>query len=398
MRASPALLALTVALALAIPVRAQPARPAPSTTASAAPQEPGDVLFAQADFAAASSAYARALAANSADVPAHVGLARIALYHNDLDVAETHARAIVQADPANPRGPGLLAAVAQRRAGGSDYRVEFAGSETAVPFLRVDPVPELTAMVNGRPARLLLDTGGTGLDLGGAFATSIGLATHAAGEGVFAGGRRAEVRVGHVDVLQLGAATIRSLPVSVLDGLPPGLDGVLGTNVLYQFLSTIDYTGARLTLRPKSDSDAFEKAAVARNDAIVPMLLVPDHFIFARARVGHAPEALFNIDTGGGGIGVQLTKASLDAAGITPDASRGQSFGGGGGQSRVLPFVADVALGTKTIRATPGVYFPDGDQYGIFPFAVAGTISHEFFKHGALTFDFAAMKLIYSTV
>jgi hypothetical protein len=51
---------------------------------------------------------------------------------------------------------------------------------------------------------------------------------------------------------------------------------------------------------------------------------------------------------------------------------------------------------SKTIRATPGTYFPDGDQYGIFPFAVAGTISHEFLKQGAVTFDFAAMKLIYA--
>jgi len=77
---------------------------------------------------------------------------------------------------------------------------------------------------------------------------------------------------------------------------------------------------------------------------------------------------------------------------------------GGPGLDLGAAFAKSIGLATqsggqgvsKTIRATPGTYFPDGDQYGIFPFAVAGTISHEFLKHGAVTFDFAAMKLIYA--
>ncbi len=82
-----------------------------------------------------------------------------------------------------------------------------------------------------------------------------------------------------------------TLPASVPGELPPGIAGVIGTRVLYQFLATIDYPHG---------------------------LLVPDHFIFVRARIGSAPEALFNVDTGGGGIGVQATKVQLDAAAIVP--------------------------------------------------------------------------------
>jgi hypothetical protein len=185
------------------------------------------------------------------------------------------------------------------------------------------------------------------------------------------------------------------LPVSVLDQIPPEVDGVLGTSVLYDFLSTIDYAHRRLILRPKSASAAFERAAAARGATIVPMLLVPDHFIFVRARAGAGPEALYNVDTGGGGIGVQLTKASLDAAGIVPDATHPGDFHGGGGDAHAIPFVADVTLGERTFRGLPGLYFDAGDQYGIFPFAVAGTLSHELFKRGALTFDFTAMRLVF---
>jgi len=188
---------------------------------------------------------------------------------------------------------------------------------------------------------------------------------------------------------------VRSLPVSVLDQLPPDVDGVLGTNVLYEFLSTIDYRHRRLILRPKSESAAFERAAAAREATIVPMLLAPDHFIFVRARAGKGPEAFYNVDTGGGGIGVQLTKTSLDAADIVPNATHPGSFHGGGGDAHAIPFLADVTLGERTWRGLPGLYFDNGDQYGIFPFAVAGTLSYELFKRGALTFDFTAMRLVF---
>jgi hypothetical protein len=201
--------------------------------------------------------------------------------------------------------------------------------------------------------------------------------------------------MGHVDELRLGGASIRSIPIHVPPQIPPGVDGVLGTNILYRFLSTIDYTNRRLVLRPKSASKAFLEAAAARGAIVVPMLLAPNHFIFCRARVANAPAALFNVDTGGPGIGVDLTKAELAAAGISPDASHPLTFVGGGGPTRAFPFVTDVTLGARTFRDVPGVYLPDGERTTIFPFAVAGTISQELFRRGALTFDFAAMKLVF---
>jgi hypothetical protein len=51
-------------------------------------------------------------------------------------------------------------------------------------------------------------------------------------------------------------------------------------------------------------------------------------------------------------------------------------------------------LGSMTVDKVPGSYTPNGDQYGIFPFEVAGTLSHMFFRHSRVTFDFEAMRLI----
>jgi hypothetical protein len=368
--------------------------------AAGAPIDPGgsvegDALFAAADFTGAAHAYRATLLHRRHDAAAERGLARIALYRNDLAEAERYAREVAADDPADPRAKRLLERIAERLDTNADYRVSLGAAEVDVPFTQVDPLPELDARIDGKSAHLLLDTGGEGLDLSATFSKRLGLVTHAGRIGTFAGGLHRAVRTSHAGRLDLGGASIRSIPVTVIDQLPPGIDGVLGTNVLYRFLSTIDYPHKRLVLRPKPASSAFEAAATGRGAIVVPMLLVPDHFIFARANVGKAPEALFSIDTGGGGVGVQLTKAELHAAGVVPDYARPATFAGGGGPARTVPFISDVTIGRRTIRRVPGVYFPDGDQFGIFPFAVAGTLSHELFKRGALTFDFVAMKLVF---
>ncbi|MBD5657520.1 MAG: aspartyl protease family protein [Candidatus Eremiobacteraeota bacterium] len=355
----------------------------------------GDALFAAANFSAAESAYASTLRSEPHNVAANFAMARIALYRNQLDEAELHARAFAADAPSDRRANSLLRTIAERQNEGPDYRVTIADAEVDVPFESSDPLPEVRAIVDGKPANLVIDTGGPGLDLAASFVKALGIATEPAGQAAFAGGLRGDLRIGRIDKLDLGNASVRSIPIHVPPEMPPGIDGVIGTNVLYRFLSTIDYAKRRLVLRPKAASPRFEADAEARKAVILPMLLVPDHFIFARARIDNAPEALFSVDTGGPGIGVDLTKDELAAAAIVPDASHPGTFDGGGGTTRTLPYIADVTLGDRTFHKLPGVYLPGDKRTRIFPFTVAGTISQELFKRGALTFDFSAMKLVF---
>lgn len=361
---------------------------------------PGDDLFAAADFDGAERAYRSILNDGAHKAAAELGLARIALYRDELDDAERYARVFAADDPTDPRVKGVLKAIAERRDDGANYRLAMTAAEVDVPF-RLDPVPAIDALVNGKPAHLLLDTGAPGLDLSPALAKTLRVATQPGGEGLFAGGLRGVFRIGHVDRLDLGGASIRSIPITVTEqpsispGSLPHVDGVIGTKMLYRFLSTIDYANRRLVLRRKTASATFEAAAKARGAIILPMWLVPDHMIFARARINDAPEALFNVDTGGPGIGVDLSKTEVAAAGVVPDTSRAETFLGGGGPTRMLPFFANVTLGKRTMRQIPSVYLPDGDMHRIFPFQIAGTISQEAFKRGAITFDFSAMKLVF---
>jgi hypothetical protein len=186
---------------------------------------------------------------------------------------------------------------------------------------------------------------------------------------------------------------------SISGGVTPadldGVDGVIGTDFLYHFLATIDYAHRVLVLRPREQSAAFLASAGATGAALVPMWLAADHFILVRAHVNAAPDALYLVDTGGPGIGVDLSASALSAAGITPDAAHPQSMRGGAGAAQLLPFTAaSVTMGGLVRYNVPGVYFPGAGLDRLFPFAVAGRISHEFFRHGAVTFDFASMTLV----
>jgi len=202
-----------------------------------------------------------------------------------------------------------------------------------------------------------------------------------------------------IDTISFNEVVVHHVPVNVLptEGAPAPagihLDGIIGTNLFYHFLTTLDYVHGRLILAPRSSSAQFEASAKSHGDSIVPMWYVPDHFLFARAEVNGA-SALFNIDTGGDDVGVQVSKSMLAKGQVHLDKSHPGHMAGPGGDIVTIPFKATVAIGKTAMNDVPGIYMPDGDQYGIFPFTVGGTISHKFFRTRIVTLDFAAMRLV----
>lgn len=360
----------------------------------------GDAAFSAGDFEGAARAYAAVLATKPNDAGANLGLGAVELYENDLAGAERNLGAALASDPSNDRAHRLLTEVTRRRGGDGTYRVEPFGDEARIAFVATDPLPVLSARVNGHDALFIIDTGAPGIVLDPDFAREIGVSMHAAGEGVFAGGRRAPVMKGEVDSFALGPVTVDRLPVTLLPtrsfGLLPGkrLDGIVGTGFLYQFLSTIDYVHGQLVLRPRSASAQFEQRAKADNASVVPMWLVSDHFLFARGRFNDGREGLLSVDTGLAGAGAQATKQAIDDAKIALDEAHAFQGMGGGGMVRSIPFTASVTVGTRRVENVAGVYTPDGSQFGIFPFTVLGTVSHSYFRQCALTFDFDAMRLV----
>jgi predicted aspartyl protease len=357
--------------------------------------------FQSGQFEAARALYAKELAASPKDVKALSRSADLALFDDRLGDAERYLRTLGALEPKNQDVGRGMAEIAVRRGTKGEYSITGLASGVEIPFVASEPLPVVRLRVNGkRDANFLIDTGAPGVVIDERMAKTLGLNVETSGTGVFAGGVRAGSHETSVGSLGVGGVTVEGIPAMVMPlehaPAPKGMriDGIVGTTFFYHFLATIDYKRQRLVLRPRVDSAAFEKKARLRGDAATRMWLVPDHFLFARAKVNGTYSALLNIDTGGEGIGIQATKATLEGAGIVTDSAHPGTFMTPMGEVATLPFKATVAVGSRRVADLEGTYFPSGDQYGIFPFRVGGTLSDQFFRGSAVTFDFWAMLLV----
>src|ERR1700720_3859755 len=465
-----ALMILTFAVLGGVHSAAQPARhskkpkPTPEEIAQA------DRLFQSGSFGEAQKAYADIAAQDPKDFHAASQLGHIALLSNKLDDAELLLRKaldlkhgdadakIMLAEALYRKNDFFHAARALQGLGPDDaaklknyltlneaklesfrdedpYKFERdAGESTRLPFIKSDPLPVVNVRVNGgRDVAFFIDTGGSELLLDSEFSRELNVKPMSSVEGTFSGGQHAQVESGRVDSLTLGSWTLRNIPVGMmpLRSMSSGfgvkqINGCIGTNVLYQFLSTIDYRTGELILRKKNAANLkrFDAAGgpsgapgvgrrsggrttqpknppganntAVTNGIVVPMWMAGDHFMVAWGRVNTQPISLFFVDSGLAGAGVKLAESAIQQAGIHLDESKATEGQGGGGMLKIIPYtVAQFTVGEITEQNVPGLYdgpFPWENELG---FHLAGMFGSDFLKHYAVTFDFTNMRIIF---
>jgi predicted aspartyl protease len=464
-----ALMILTFAVLGGVHSAAQPARhskkpkPTPEEIAQA------DHLFQSGSFGEAQRAYADIAAQDPKDFHAASQLGHIALLSNKLDDAEPWLRKALDLKHGDADAKIMLAETLYRKndffhaaralqglspddaklknyltlneaklesfRDEDPYKFERdAGESTRLPFIKSDPLPVVNVRVNGgRDVAFFIDTGGSELLLDSEFSRELNVKPMSSVEGTFSGGQHAQVESGRVDSLTLGSWTLRNIPVGMmpLRSLSSGfgvkqINGCIGTNVLYQFLSTIDYRTGELILRKKNAANLkrFDAAGgpsgapgvgrrsggrntqpknppganntAVTNGIVVPMWMAGDHFMVAWGRVNTQPISLFFVDSGLAGAGVKLAESAIQQAGIHLDESKATEGQGGGGMLKIIPYtVAQFTVGEITEQNVPGLYdgpFPWENEFG---FHLAGMFGSDFLKHYAVTFDFTNMRIIF---
>jgi len=381
------------------------------SVAAASEVPTADSLFQTGKFAEAEKAYS---AANPKDSRAELRLGQIALYSNRFEDAEKHLRKALALEPDEATAKtanSLLAESFYRRdnypeaakwfrAAGNDakataldnfkadkpYQVEANAETTSLKFVVADPLPVVQVKVNGGDSvYFLIDTGGPEVVLATDFASKLGLESIKGGQGTLAQGKKATIEYSRIASLTLGDFLIRNLPANLLP-LPEisgyKISGILGTELLYHFLPTLDYPAGRLILRKKSKKldRQFTRGIV------IPFWLAGDHYMVAWGRVNQAPELLL-VDTGFAGGGFLCPQSTLKQAGIAVQPQEGQPLS---------PFVVDDLVladaHQQKIHGLTGVFPPSLENQ--FGFRIGGLISHEFFKPYVVTFDFERMRII----
>ncbi len=365
---------------------------------------PGEPLFATGEFAQAAAADRAWLQSHPGDVNAQLRVGAVALYENRIGAAEPPILAVISKEPNNTRATRLLAEL-NRRQEEARRSATVSGQRTRVPFVASSPLPVVRVVANGTAANFLVDTGADVI-VNPAFAKRIGVEPYGHVTGTFAGNKQAPVQNGMLRTLSLGGATAGEVPVHILptraESLFPKvqIDGIVGTTLFERFLVTIDYPNAALILRPRSAqaSAAFQAAAAAAKNTVVPFYLVGDHFVFAKAQVNDAPPGLFLFDSGLAGGGLMPSAKLLSAARIRLDsAHQGVGIGGGGAVVNVPLRAARIAVGSAVQHDVPGLYTPEGSPLDAFPFTASGIISNDFLRNYAFTVDFDAMRIVLAT-
>ena len=396
-------------------------------------------LFQVGKFAEAGKLYSRMVAQNPKDHWAALQLGRIALLSNRLSDAQKWLERTIALQPGDVDAKVMLAEAFYRRddfqkaaaslngvevnsnkllvsqyptlnvaklesfKGQTPYEVQGEGQTTHLKFLKTDPLPLVNVRVNGGDeATFFIDTGASEVALDTDFARELGVPQFGAVQGTFAGGQHAEVQNGRIESLTVGDWTVKNLPVATLAlrQLSEGfgvrrIDGIIGTNLLYHFLATLDYPHAELVLRRKSAKSQEEFAAASSGKSVaVPFWIASDHFMVGWGRVEAIPPTLLFVDSGLAGAGVKLAEPVIKEAGINLEEDKAYEGAGGGGKLKLVPYtVRQLSFGDVQESNVPGIYDGPFPWENTFGFHLAGMVGHDFFKPYAVTFDFQNMRI-----
>uniref|UniRef100_Q01U10 Tetratricopeptide TPR_2 repeat protein n=1 Tax=Solibacter usitatus (strain Ellin6076) TaxID=234267 RepID=Q01U10_SOLUE len=376
----------------------------------------GEIEFRRADFAGASSAFAKALELNPENARAHWGLGRIdqlhfradsarrrfsrafSLNNRDIDiitsygeyVSDAASRAILlrnvailaqREQPERAEHAIAQLKVLERLQGRSPGRLVSPYTAYRLPLTGFHPAGAnrngllIPVRINGgKPLRLLLDTGARGLSIDARSAKKLDLETLTAaglrglGDNGATGSRLALARTVSMDDLVFEECLVEVSDHSLTDAA----DGVAGVDLFERFQIHLDPAARVLQLTP------FEETAPGSPNSISALGL--RNLLLVNARLDSGKEGLFLVDTGAAFTSVDrhMMPAALQQ-GRPIDLQGAQGFLGGatrvgplelqvGGRSIVD--LAPVALDLRQISQIEGV-----EISGILGFSVLGRSS-----------------------
>ena len=275
-------------------------------------------------------------------------------------------------------------------------------SVTVVPYEErelSDYFPVLPAEVNDQPMDVRVDTGVSYMVMGVARADLLGIELISSGRG-FDRTQEVDTFSGIVRRLQLGDAMLEYVPVRVLPTLTGKRDVViLGTNVLQQFLSTLDYPNRQLILSPRGDAEQrkLHLAKLPSDRVRVPFHMWSDRFMFARGAVGRNTGLNLFIDSGFVSLHVIPGKGIRQAV-FTASREQLRKWGFDEETVKQNVFESDQPLFLGPLEQQELLFVPR--QVGSRDFAglqIHGLISHAFLKKYAWTLDFTDRVYIFSS-
>ncbi len=193
---------------------------------------------------------------------------------------------------------------------GEPYGIEWATDERIAHLEMTNDITQPGALplvdmeVNGRTVSLVLDTGGDRLYLDSDIYANLGLTTLANREARYAytGGQTVEEPLGVAETVTMGDVTLTNVPVigATWKALGQTSDGVLTTQILKQFLSTMDYDNRRITLRERTPEALAQVMGTFGDSPPVeaPFFMTGTHLMHAKGSLNGHEGVNYFMDSG----------------------------------------------------------------------------------------------------
>lgn len=378
-----------------------------------------DALFRAGKFEQAGRAYEEIPRGDPGNVRAASQRGYVGLLANKFADAEKYLRTAVELAPGDQAVHRFLAGCYTRqdkfslaaphwRAAGEESYAKVSEAIGPQPcrvhgefgqarWTELDPIARMPVSLNGGPPRSFAFYTRIGpMNVSAAVAREAGLQAVAEDEFEYLGKIR-RACYGILGSFKLGGIELRDVPVrwpDVDDG--PGPDGMIGTWVLYHFLSTIDYAGRSLILRRRTPETARQVRLAAERAGAepLPLWLAREQLTFSRGSFADSGTQVVGLHIGGTGNNVAgMWEGTARELRIRTDYDRPEETSAGGQAVVVHPcYPKEVRVGNATAKGAYSVASVRNlhDGHG---FDVLGDIAHSFYKPYNVTLDFVDMKV-----
>ncbi|WP_242903602.1 tetratricopeptide repeat protein [Actinomadura terrae] len=285
-----------------------------------------DALFKAGEFERAGRAYEEILKKDPKNLHAARQRGYVGLLGNKFPDAEKYLTMALGLAPADKETNRLLGdcyirqdkfslAVPRWQAAGEDVYAKWFGALRGeayqvhgdvgrVAWTELDPFPLLPVSINGGPPkRFTFYTRVPWLGLSAKVAREAGLEAVTSQKIEYAG-RVIWHYFGVLESFKLGDIELRNVPVQWTgeeDNAAGSPEGIIGTWILYHFLTTVDYAGRSLILRRRTPESAGKARADARRAGVepLPLWLAREHLLHSRGSIADSGARVVAMDVGG---------------------------------------------------------------------------------------------------
>jgi len=252
-------------------------------------------------------------------------------------------------------------------------------------------LPLFSLEINGHPVEFILDTGGGLMYIDEGVAEKVGIREihKTRSKYAYTKGEYVDEPLGTADTVKMGEVTMKNVPVVVArwKALGPTSDGVITTQMLKEFLATVDYDSGEMIFRERSERGKRQFLDSLNGEPLrLPFWMTSTHLMYAKGSLNGRDGLNMFMDSGlGSSMPMVIVNETVEELGIADKKVDIE-----GTRYYWVPLESHgVGPLTRGGGQALGNVFVEDDAYLQHGFFLDALVSHQYLRHfGSWTIDF----------